>query len=105
MLALPVYQPYAEAIMEGTKTAEYRSRPTAVRGRVWVYATKKLAPDADSEAVANLPRGKLVGTVEIVGCEQIEPGHWAWKLARPQRIEPKPPKKMPVSGNFFDPGV
>src|SRR4051795_5225478 len=38
-LALSVRQPYAEQIMRGTKVIEYRSVPTHVRGRVYIYAS------------------------------------------------------------------
>jgi hypothetical protein len=34
--ALSVRQPYAEMIMRGEKTVEYRSKPTNIRERVYV---------------------------------------------------------------------
>jgi hypothetical protein len=39
MKALNIRQPYADQIMRGTKRIEYRSRPTKVRGRVYIYAS------------------------------------------------------------------
>lgn len=33
MLALSIRQPYAELILRGVKTIEYRSRPTKMIGR------------------------------------------------------------------------
>ncbi len=41
MLALSIRQPYAELILRGIKTIEYRSRPTTIVGeRFWIYAAK-----------------------------------------------------------------
>lgn len=41
MLALSIRQPYAELILSGIKTAEYRSRPTKIIGqRFWIYASR-----------------------------------------------------------------
>ena len=68
--AISIRQPYVEMILRGTKRAEYRSRATKVRGRVYLYASLKLA-EADARGVRDLlslPRGLIVGSVEIVGC-------------------------------------
>ena len=44
MLALSIRQPYAELILRGVKTIEYRSRPTRKIGeRFYIYAAKKWA--------------------------------------------------------------
>jgi hypothetical protein len=41
MRALSVRQPFAELILRGVKTIEYRSRPTRIVGeRFWIYASK-----------------------------------------------------------------
>ena len=41
MLALSIRQPYAELILRGIKTVEYRSRPTRIIGeRFHIYASK-----------------------------------------------------------------
>jgi hypothetical protein len=64
MRALSVRQPYADQIMRGTKRFENRSRPTKVRGRVYIYASKTAA----SLRGEDLPRGVIVGTVEIHNC-------------------------------------
>lgn len=36
--ALSIRQPYAEQILRGKKKIEYRSRPTNIRERVYIYA-------------------------------------------------------------------
>jgi hypothetical protein len=44
MLALSIRQPYAELILRGIKTVEYRTRPTRIIGRrFWIYASQKKA--------------------------------------------------------------
>ena len=41
MRALSIRQPFAELILRGTKTIEYRTRPTRIIGeRFWIYAAK-----------------------------------------------------------------
>ena len=41
MRALSIRQPFAEMILRGMKTVEYRSRPTRIIGeRFWIYASK-----------------------------------------------------------------
>src|SRR4051794_30359946 len=41
MRALSIRQPFAELILRGVKTVEYRSRPTRIVGeRFWIYACK-----------------------------------------------------------------
>src|SRR5215208_2508989 len=42
MRALSIRQPYAELILRGIKTVEYRTRPTRIVGeRFYIYATKR----------------------------------------------------------------
>ncbi len=86
MKAFTVYQPYAHAIVAGVKHYETRPRRTHIRGRVAVHAgrldevqaTKHLTNGefwAVLEAAGgggNLPRGAVIGTVEIVDCVPVE---------------------------------
>ncbi len=39
MRAISIRQPWVELIFGGEKQAEYRSRPTHIRGRVYLYAS------------------------------------------------------------------
>src|SRR6184192_2456431 len=42
MRALSIRQPFAELILRGIKTIEYRSRATKIVGeRFWIYASKR----------------------------------------------------------------
>lgn len=114
MKAFTVYQPYAFAIIAGLKHYETRPRRTNIRGRVAVHAgkldelkaTRNLSDRnfwETMEAVGgktDLPRGAVIGTVEIVDCVPVEeiaaaltererllgdysPGRWAWVLKNP----------------------
>jgi hypothetical protein len=78
--ALSIRQPHAEAIMWGVKKIEYRSRPTKIRGRVIIYASLgRYSADEESEMMADygiddvacddLPRGVIIGTVELHDCD------------------------------------
>lgn len=108
MKAFTVYQPYAHAIVAGAKHYETRPRRTHIRGRVAVHAgrldevqaTKHLTNGefwAVLEAAGgggNLPRGAVIGTVEIVDCVPVEelvdsvgaskPGHVQNAHSRPR---------------------
>ena len=43
--AISIRQPYVELILQGKKKFEYRSQPTNIRERVYLYASKKLGGD------------------------------------------------------------
>lgn len=76
--------------MTGKKKFEYRSIPTNIRERVYVYASKKSGPEkrwkGSGYERGSLPTGVLVGTVEVVGC-RANSGEYAWKLGRPKRLK------------------
>jgi hypothetical protein len=125
MRALSVRQPWAELILLGHKIIEVRSRRTNLRERVYIYAgLNRIEPEEEARIavrygidVDGLPRGVLVGTVQIVGCMPLKSddspaacfeitdtdGLYAWLLARPQRVEdPMRPKNQPQP-MFFNP--
>jgi hypothetical protein len=108
MRAISIRQPYAEQILRRAQKFEYRSRPTKIRERVYIYAS--LTPGVDEAwreiglQPGDLPTGVLVGTVEIVDCSD-EPdgrGDYAYSLARPRRAKRKvKPKKHPQPVWFY----
>jgi len=51
MKALSIRQPWAELIMRGNKKIEYRSKPTKVRERVYIYASFTPADIEDFEDI------------------------------------------------------
>lgn len=99
--ALSIRQPFAELIMLGKKRVEYRRYRTKIRGRIYIYASKQRW-DRDLELtyaretgldLETLPRGVLVGTVELVDCREIataglgsDHGDFEWILANPERL-------------------
>jgi hypothetical protein len=125
MRALSVRQPWAELILLGHKIIEVRSRRTNLRERVYIYAgLNRIEPQEEVRIadqfgidVDGLPRGVLVGTVQIVGCMRLKPddGHaacfeitetdglYGWLLARPQRAGHLVKPKNQPQPMFFDP--
>ena len=94
--ALSIRQPYAEQILRGTKTTEYRSRPTRIRGKFLIYAALTPGPLQEFEMLGlqpgDLPTGVLVGTADLVDCTG-RPGAYEWHLRNPVRraklVKPK----------------
>jgi len=103
--ALSIRQPYAERILRGEKQFEYRSWPTNYRGKVYIYAAKtpvNLPGHHDPLDPLTLPRGVIVGTMEIVDCQKGEK-YFEWELANPIRFDtPLKTQAMPQAG-FFHP--
>ena len=92
---LSIRQPWAEMILQGKKTVEYRSQPTKIRGRVYLYASlgksdldlsdRREVEAAIGQAIESLPTGVVVGTVEITDCVG-ESGDYEWRLENPKRL-------------------
>jgi hypothetical protein len=102
MRALSIRQPHAEAILRGVKPIEFRSAPTKIRGRIYIYASlTRYSKEKEAQLMEyhgiddvtcdELPRGVLVGTVELYDCDGGE-----WKLRKPERAgKRRKPKKRP----------
>jgi ASCH domain len=92
--ALSVRQPWAYAILHGGKNIENRTWPTQLRGTIAIHAGRTMEPNDIDEffrflderrlsgtwltraAVESLPRGAVVGTVDIVGCVRESDSPW-----------------------------
>jgi len=101
---LSLRQPWAEQVMRGAKNVEYRQRPVKHRGRIYIYASLGRYPREEERdfaeevgyTVDDLPRGVVVGTVEIVDCTGEGGGDFAWHLANPVRLgQPMAPVERP----------
>ena len=125
MRALSIRQPWAELILLGQKTIEVRSKATHLRERIYVYASKSRIEEREEARIAAqygidvgaLPRGVLVGTVEITGCRPVEKsdseaacfeiddgtGFHAWVLDRPKRAEVLEKPTRQSRAWFFEP--
>src|SRR6516165_7564814 len=118
MKCISLMQPWATLVVCGLKQYETRRWSTAHRGLLAIHASKKFnfdvqvlceqEPFKSLLAMAGypdrnlLPRGALLGTVELVDCTptnllnpsteeralgDFRPGRYAWKLADPQQLE------------------
>lgn len=115
MRALSIRQPDAEAIMRGIKKIEYRYGLTKVRERIYIYAgfgrysqeeeAKMLAEYGIADITSDdLPRGVLIGTVELFDCTTNDGSRYEWHVRNPERAtEPLKPTKhqKPVWFNPF----
>jgi len=103
MLALTIYQPYVHAIFHCGKDVENRDWPTKFRGTLAIHAAKnepgseyvfvqqRIAADVHGYAKSpwgelpaseSLPRGVIVGLVEVIDCVTD------WN-SDPQELDPK----------------
>jgi hypothetical protein len=86
MRALSIRQPFAELILRGLKTIEYRSRPTKIIGqRFWIYASKGQAARGKGQAQrATAAIRSLTSDNLAVG----DPPPWMIELANAMRLFP-----------------
>ena len=125
MRALSIRQPFAELILRGIKTIEYRSLPTRIIGeRFFIYAAKgwglkdDSAPRVWSRDLAlpdaplppwmielaeglrlwkpgELPSGVIVGSAVIERCSRVD-GMYHWHLKDVTRLaHPRKPARHP----------
>ncbi len=112
MKAITVRQPWASLLVLGVKTLDPRSWQTHHRGPLLIHAGRRLAPHAAQlwqvptlaetlcragyPTLQSLPRGVLLGTVQLLACTRLEelaledlsaqeslwcdppPGCWLW---------------------------
>ncbi|HQR05176.1 MAG TPA: ASCH domain-containing protein [Gemmatales bacterium] len=90
-VALSIRQPHVEAIFRGIKKIEYRRDATSRRGRIHIYSAKLFADDLphwvkkygfEKVNLDELPRGVVVGSVELYRCDGGE-----WHLRHPVRAK------------------
>jgi hypothetical protein len=105
--AISIQQPFIEEILTGKKKYEYRSRQTHIRGRVYLYASKKPGELSRWKKAGfepgELPTGLIVGSVEIVDCIYFAKLQcYGYKLKNPKRYrKPVAPKGHPQPCFFF----
>lgn len=144
MRVLSLWQPFASLCVYGLKPVETRDRPTLIRGRIGLLATatepkayqsieyqdyfekafEQMLGTKSRErtrlAIDYLPRGSIVGTVDLYDCLPSErfrvgdkmsaseyafgdfsPGRWGWMFRDPVRFKtPIPAKGGQVWKNF-----
>ena len=123
MKAISVRQPWCWLILHAGKDIENRSWHTKVRGRVLLHAAKGMTREewqrglgyAEHLAHApasllqqaqfdDLPRGGIVGSVEIVDCLDRSDSPWYMGQVGFLLRDPRPMPLVPCKGalNFFD---
>ena len=109
--AISIRQPYVELILRGIKKYEYRSTPTRITGRVYLYAAKKSVDDdaawhkAENQR-GELPTGLILGSVVIAGCEwSAKDGSYRYKLESPKRLKKGLEANSHPQPKFFRPKV
>lgn len=114
MKTISFQQPYAELILQGRKTLDLRTYTASFRGRFALHASQTVKEDVCALYglnPADLPRGAIVGTVELTDTEpltpesyeahrdeHLRPGAWkpglvGWALTNPQRLTSPVPYK------------
>lgn len=118
MYALSVTQPWASLIVRGLKRFETRGWQTHYRGPLAIHAARKLPANlavlCDQDPLRALlhqhgladwwllPRGAVLGCVDLLACVRVEevhdlppeqrslgdfrPGRWAWQLTNPRTL-------------------
>lgn len=122
--ALGIQQPWGELILQGKKRLEVRSLPTRIRGRIYLYASKKdstlpeALPHLETASKQNreLGRGVIIGSVELIDCRPASPAdapaacvnadrladQYVWELAHPLRFpDPWPVTFLPYGVWFY----
>jgi hypothetical protein len=116
--AITIRQPWAWAIVAGHKDVDNRSRRTNFRGELLIHAAVELDPRGFEFLWENglyrklpteLPRGGLIGMVNVVDCRKgyesdwAFAGSWHWILRRPREFK----GMLPCRGHqgLFEPEV
>ncbi len=112
MKALSVRQPFAWAIVHGGKDVENRSWATSYWGPVLIHAGMRwhdvtpamLARRMGVQVPADLPRGGIIGRVEIVDCVESSESPWFEGPYGFVLTDPRPLPFRPLVGKlgFFD---
>jgi len=99
-MAISIKQPFVHRIFNGKKKVEFRSVKTHKRGKVYVYASMSKSCSDEckgrDEVFDKMPRGVLVGTVDVVDCVKYGHRDYGYKLKNPKKLKkPIKPKKKP----------
>lgn len=119
-LALSVRQPWAWLIVKGFKDVENRSWRTRFAGRIYIHASSTMTEedyigcessisqtDIHLPKPNQLPRGGIVGSVDLVACVMEHHSFWfegqfGFVLNNPREQELRPCRGLP---GFFRPNI
>jgi hypothetical protein len=119
MRALSIRQPWASLILKAGKDIENRCWSTGFRGRILIHAAKGCTRDEFEDAIEfaedildrnittplkDLPRGGVIGSVEIVDCVSTSTSPWFVGEYGFVLRDPRPIEFIPFKGQlgFFD---
>lgn len=118
MKAISIRQPWAWLIINAGKDIENRDWLTNFRGRILVhaslgmtraeygdaYSTARMASGHDLPPMADLQRGGIIGSVEIVDCVKASTSPWFFGTFGFVLANPRPLPFVPFKGSlgFFD---
>jgi hypothetical protein len=132
MKSISIRQPWASLILKAGKDVENRCWPTRFRGRILIHAAKGMTRDEREDAIdfavhairaghpgetahtttlrelgfafEDLPRGGIIGSVEIVDCVRISASPWFVGKYGFLLRDPQPLPFRPLKGQlgFFD---
>jgi len=94
---MSTHSPFAYALCMGLKTEEYRTQPTKIRGFVLIQASLSKASDecfAEYGLSRLLPRGCIIGAIEILNCVEYEKGEFAYVVGEYRLFK----KNFPIKG-------
>lgn len=94
-IALSIRQPWAELILRGIKTIEVRQTPARPMGPIYLYTSKRVSssPELDFRLqkygidCEGLPRGVIVGTVDILECRRSQEGDASAAQLPPEQLQ------------------
>lgn len=124
-IALSIQQPWAELILRNIKSIEIRTVSTKIRGTVYLYSSRQFSSlHCAREAICvynldeeTMPRGCLVGMVDILDCRPSRPedapfacvpeeflhGTYSWVLGNAVRCPQMWPVRYLPYGPWFYP--
>lgn len=74
--ALSIQQPWCDRILFEGKDIENRSWKTKFRGWVLIHASLGVAKELRTQVTSNMPRGGIVGIMNITDCLLDSPSPW-----------------------------
>lgn len=124
LIALSIQQPWAELILQGVKTVEIRSVSGGANKIIYLYSSQTCSAYIDAQTACeqyhlkleDLPRGQIVGTVQIVESRPCLPSdasaaclswslmenRYSWVLNNPIRCTPPiAPRYLPYGMWFY----
>ena len=105
--AITIQQPFVEEILFGLKKYEYRSRPTKILDKVYLYASPRPRELSRCKKrgykLGDIPSGFILGSIEISECKYFNKYKcYGYKSTNPKKYKKLiKPKNQPQPYWFF----